>query len=200
MFARGVQAAHVLPGYRSSGTGERGADQDMRRIYLWALQQRWGGSGAGWATGTLAMIAGLCSSIGGLVADRLGRVRTMRGAALVMVLSGVVSAVVVSLAAAPTVASLVLIVPFFAMLGLGSPAQMTLATELYPGAKGSAMGIYNLVRFGVGALGPLVLPAALAASPASAMWMGTLGAVVLWFLSYLLSEPTEVPPEITAQA
>lgn len=62
------------------------------------------------------------------------------------------------------------------------------------------MGIYNLVRFGVGALGPLVLPAALAASPASAMWMGTLGAVVLWFLSYLLSEPTEVPPEITAQA
>lgn len=156
----------------------------------WVLREEWSGAAAGWVTGTLAIIAGLASPIGGLLADRLGRVATVRGAALTLMLSGAAGALAVSLAPSAALTWLPLIALLFATLGLGLPAQLTLATEMRPEAKGSALGSFYLVRFGVGSLGPLLLPTVLALGPSAALWVSTSGGALAWLLSWSLSEPT----------
>ena len=156
----------------------------------WVLREEWSGAAAGWVTGTLAIIAGLASPIGGLLADRLGRVATVRGAALTLMLSGAAGALAVSLAPSAALTWLPLIALLFTTLGLGLPAQLTLATEIRPEAKGSALGSFYLVRFGVGSLGPLLLPTVLALGPSAALWVSTSGGALAWLLSWFLSEPT----------
>ncbi|MBI2369265.1 MAG: MFS transporter [Deltaproteobacteria bacterium] len=107
----------------------------------------------------LNVTAMLGSPMGGRAIDRLGIHITIRrgmgvavGAALLL---GAVALV------ARGVGSLAGVVPALAGIGMGFswayPAQVALMVAWFPEIRGTAVGVYNLGRFGGGALGPVTM-------------------------------------------
>jgi MFS family permease len=145
------------------------------------------------AAGTIAALASLCSVgasiLGNEAALRVGRERWIRVSMLASSLLGVAMA---ACAAAPWPLLLALVL-FYQLAVMSDSATLTagLVEASEPGRRGAALGLYSLMGFGAGMLGPTVFGVALDATGGgrtAASWVAGYAVLGLGCLAFSLQQ------------